>query len=368
MLILDRFEKIHSTLLHKNQDHVENDLLVQAALRNLSSADNKIININYNINLSPRFTLKDRCSILKKTLETHTSSLKNILIYTAALVGVVALSVLLFRFVNWHLGKLKEAIANGTAWVHETFYTRPAFMADWLLEAIELYSFAGGLSLIGAAIPLTGLYHEIDLFRLSYQFHAQLKKVDTERMTFNIELDPAEIANEQTAEGHFVDPLSGRVIDQTHINHANLIKVGSHLIKVESLIKEIFKHDLSSGMIKHPLFDRYLFDQEQSEVLERLSRLLAISQENILQSFNIFQDVNFKIVMSHEEKAAYETSILRRYKQQLMAEEVFRMLPAQDQDHFIAEHKNEAFHKVKLNNLNQKLDQRIKDILTRLDL
>lgn len=357
-------ERINSYYIPVQDNHFQHHEVVQVALRNLQSRESKRACIECHVEHSPKLSLKNKSIIFLQTLKQNQDRVLKIVLLTAAAVAVIGLGILMTKFFSWHLDNYYKNILNGTAWVYDEFFVRRANIGDWYAEAFQLYLLSFGLTAFGVSIPTVNAIDEVNIIKKSLQYNNNVKKISVERVVYEIEIDPAELANQVNADGNFLDPISLEVIPQDQINRPCFIKFGNHLFTIKSIVTNFLKNDLDFGALKHPIYDRYLFENEQKELLEALSMNLGISPETFLKCFNTFNDPNFKVCMTTEEKARHEVFKLNALKEHLQrTNQRFRAMSSREQETYIERNKNVEFHAHKLQTFLTKLDLRIVDLL-----
>lgn len=357
-------ERINSFFIPIHVNHFQNLEVVHVAIRNLETHESKRVCIQHNIEHSPTLSLKNKTIIFLQTLKQNQDRVLNIVLLTAAAVAAIGLGILMTKFFSWHLDNYYKNILNGTAWISDQFFVRKANIGDWYVEAVQLYLLSFGLTAFGVFVPTVNALDQANLIKKSFQHNKDVKKVTVERAVYEIDIDPAELANEINADGDFLDPISNAIIPRDQINRPCFIKFGNQLYTLKSLINIFLKNDLEFGSLKHPIYDRYLFENEQKELLETLSMNLGISPQDFLKGFNLFNDPHFKVIMTAEEKTHHEAFRLNALKDHLLrTNQLYRVMNPRDKETYLEQNKKIEFHALKIQKLVEKFDFRIAHLL-----
>lgn len=348
---------IHSYFLTKNIPHnqLQNELIIANALKNLKNQDNRQTRLEQAVDLTPHLDFKKRISILKQSLKESEHNIQTVLITSALIIGITALSVLGFMVIHAYLKPLKEAALSGRVWIYDQYSGLRLYnIVDWYMDAITYYSLTAIFSLIGFAGTFAELTVATIAIKNTFIKNLNIKRIDIQEITYAEKIDPEELINQKTADGDFLDPLTGEIINKDQINRSAYLKVGPYLFTLKSLIKALFKTDLDHGLMKHPIYHRYLLPSEQEEILEHLSINFGLSKEKILNSFN----------MSPDENLDYQNKITNQYIKHLeQTDATFRSLSLEKQKEYIAANKEKKFQRLRLSHLNTNLDQRIGQIV-----
>lgn len=368
MKIIESERTIYSYLQHSLQNPRHKEHLVQAALRNLNSTNSQTVKIDVTSENNPHLSFKERVKIIFTGLKQEKQALLNVMYYTAVTVAVVAVSILAFKLLAWGLDVYKEGIYNGTAFIFDNYHLRPATMVDWWLDAIIFYSFLGIASAIGTLASAGYLVKELQDLTEGLKDHLNVSRVTVKEQISRQDLDINELSNQIHTDGQIIDPISGELIAPEDINKPFLIHFGNYLFKPAPLIKSLLAHDLDLGLMKHPLFDRYLFEYEQQDLLDQIESITGIHKDTFLSAFNVYNNRNFKIIMTVQEKRNFELDSLECLRSQMMRMEQFRILTQDQQQVFLQQIKNSEYHKSKIQNLNISFDPRILAIFPAVQL
>jgi hypothetical protein len=372
--------RIENNLIPANsQAWTKKSHCTRIALANLQATSHLLIELETKLTKNPSLLLKERIQIFGKSFKQHSDLVVCSIFLVAFSVCMVAAAVFIPICMVQNWAKMKQDILDKKlGWYRSIFeqnnneylleiknyyyysFVRYANMNDYSQKVLKdalcillLIPLMTGPFLVGSVFSIQELHSKFEEDKVVDRLEVFEKASTTE-----IVLE--ELSNERDKDGFLIDPLSQEKIPPDQISYPRYLKLGQLLFCLPSLIKSFMSHDLGSGKLKHPTQDRYLSDLEQTQVLNKMEALLGINAEAFLKSFNIYNDLMFRIEMSLEQKSRYEQQCSQVFRQSLINfSPGFRDLSLAEQEQYIALNKNLAFTSYKLANLEEKLDAAI---------
>lgn len=354
----------------------------RVALANLNNTSNNFIELSTKRITKPVLNLKENLQIFTKSLRTHGAIVGSICGFIFLALIIAAIGVASFLVIKGDQSQFKQQILD-KKWAVYFYNINPKFKRILKVNDYIKFTFDRYLNMddynrivkkqtaalvIYGAIIIGGFLSTLigAVIVMSYDLHKLMKqdrivdKIEIYEKATDSHLEIEELSNETNDEGFFLDPFSLEPINPVHINYPRYIKLGNHLFTAPSFVKALLSHDLEAGRMKHPLQNRFLTEDEQNEILNKLQSLLGINGNKFLESFNIFNFHQFRSMMNIEQKAAFDADCLETYRHLLQAHyRWFRDFTPQQKDDYIAANKARAFAIYRVNNLIHSLDEAI---------